>query len=85
MQTTSMHTDTLVNEYVHVVNQALGEHKDDAFFGRMLDLSEKVLDGKRIQMDVYGDDPSKAHDHFTLRFKDQRFELDWLKRRIADA
>lgn len=70
-----MHTDTLVNEYVHVVNQAIGRHKDEFPYKQLLDISDTVFGGRDLRMDVYSDDSDKVHDHFMLRFEDGKLDL----------
>lgn len=70
-----MHTDTLVNEYLHIVNQALGEHADEFPYAQVLGAADKLLGDRRVRMEVYSSDPDQPHDYFIVTLDDGKLEM----------
>jgi len=73
---TQLQTDSAFTEYLHVVNRALGEHRDETPYKQILALGEKALDQRTIGVAVFKDDPAKPHDWFTVRFEDGKLSLE---------
>jgi len=75
-ETQTLQTASAFTEYLHVVNRALGAHRDETPYKQMLALGEKALGDSTIGVAVYKDDASKPHDWFTVRFSDGKFALE---------
>lgn len=75
--TTVASTETLVSEFISVVNRALDRHGDSFPVKHLLQLIEKMISGKqRIGLAVYSSDADSPHDYFTAVFNPaQRLEI----------
>jgi hypothetical protein len=68
-------TQTLVVQYLNVVNTALDRHREDFPYNKILSLSQRVLAGKNIGMGVYKGEAKSAYDYYTLSMDDGRLRL----------
>ena len=75
MEATELAPDALVSQYLHVVNRALGQNRDEFPYDKLLEASEKLFDEKRAAVGVYKDDPRNPHHWFTVEFSDGKFSL----------
>jgi len=73
---TQIQTASAFTEYITIVNRALGEHRDETPYKQLISLGEKALDGRRIGVAVYKNDPANPHEWFTVRFKNGKFDLE---------
>ena len=67
---------------VDAVNAAISEHSDKPLIGGVLDAAKKHLDGERLGVAVYKDNPDEPFDYFTVQFNKGKLEL---KARGKDA
>lgn len=73
MQASSLQTEALVDQYVHVVNQSLGQNEDESPWKQILSAARALgADDIKAGIAVYRDDPEKPGDHFVLGWKDGR-------------
>jgi len=70
-------TDTLMSEYVSVINRAIDKHAESFPFKQILAGFQRLMDnGERIGVAVYSTTPESPHDYFTLRYNAAgRFEM----------
>ncbi|EED34692.1 hypothetical protein NOR51B_630 [Luminiphilus syltensis NOR5-1B] len=57
------------------VNSAIEEHADTAVFGKVLEMAKTRLDGERLGVAVYEEDPDAPFDYYTVQFNKGRLEL----------
>ena len=75
MQAKSLKTDALVQNYVHIVNDAIGQHRSEVPYKQMLSAVEAVASDIEAGIAVYKDDPSAPHDYFVLGWTDGTLEV----------
>lgn len=71
-----MSTNALFTEYIAVVNETLGRHRDSFPYGAIIKAGEKMYGDQDIGVAVYKDDAQAPHDHFTLRFEGGTFGIE---------
>ncbi len=74
MDTTAIDTPTLVSQYLNVANAALSANEDRFPYKQILEAAANKLDGTRLGVAIYKDDPSSPFDYFTIEFKAGRLE-----------
>lgn len=75
MQTSEMTTSALFNQYIDVVNRALGENRDRFPYKQIFQASEKLARDRDIGVAVYKGDPKSPHDWFTIRMDSGTFDV----------
>lgn len=75
MEASSLQTDALMKQYVHVVNYAIGQHRDEFTYPQILGAAERASVDLQAGAAVYKSDPDKPHDRFVLAWKDGKLEL----------
>ena len=76
-QSTEASTESLVSEYVSVVNRALDRHGDNFPVKQIMQLIDRVVSARqRIGLAVFTSDADSPHDYFTAIFNPaQRLEI----------
>lgn len=70
-----METNTQFVEYLNIVNQAIGQHKDEFPYNKLISGTKNLLDDKRIGVAVYDGKPDNPSDYFTVQLRGTTFEL----------
>lgn len=70
-----MDTTALFNQYLAVVNRAIGENKDKTPYKQMMEAGEKLFGDKRIGAAIYKESTDTPHDWFTISMKDGKFKV----------
>lgn len=65
--------DALFEDYVDVVNRALGRARNDFPYDRLLDLAERALGGRDVCVAVYARDPRDPVAWYAVRLRGDRF------------
>jgi len=73
--TQTTNNNTLFVDYLNTCNAALDAHKNEFPYDKIIAAGDKMLDGKKLGVAIYKDDPDKPHDFFTVRFSGGAFEL----------
>lgn len=71
----SLQTDALVKQYAHVVNDALGRHRDQTPYKQIFKLVESTVGDIDAGIAVYKDDKDNPHDHFVLGWRDGKLKV----------
>jgi hypothetical protein len=71
----SEETRTFFIQYINTCNIALSRHKDSPPYKQILALSEKFLGNKPITVEVYGDDPDRPIDLYTIKLNNGAFDV----------
>jgi hypothetical protein len=71
----SQDTRSFFLQYINTCNIALSRHKDTLPYKQILDLGEKFLGGKNIAVEVYGEDPDRPVDLYTIRLNNGNFDV----------
>jgi len=74
-EATQLATDALFTQYLHVLNQALGQNRNKFPYEQILDASEKVFDETTVAVGIYKDKVQEPHDWFVVEFDDGKFSL----------
>ncbi len=74
----SKDSDTYTNfmNALDVINRAIDENRDSIIYGKLFELGDKLLEGKKFGAEVYRDDPESPHDYFTVRWHNNKLELE---------
>jgi len=73
MEARSLQTEALVDQYVHVVNNAMGQNEDKTPWKQILGAVEAAgADEMEAGVAVYKSDPDHPEDHFVLGWRDGR-------------
>lgn len=75
-QAKDLATDALFTQYLHVVNDAIGQHRDELPYKAILDSAEKAFDGTTVAVGVYKDSVTDPHDWFVVGFDGGTFSLE---------
>lgn len=70
-----MNTHALFVQYVDVVNQAIGQHRDEVPYKQLVQLGDKALGDEPFGVAVYKGDDDTPHDTFQLRLSDGTLEV----------
>lgn len=74
-QATDMSTPARFNEYIHVVNQAIGQNRDKFPYSTLIEAGKRLYGDAEIGVAVYASDPKNPHDYFTLRLTGDTFDV----------
>ena len=58
-----------------VTNRSLEKNRDSGFFKGLVAAADKFLDGHKAGVAIYDEDPEKPFDYFTIRYMNQKFEI----------
>lgn len=75
MQTENISTDTLMTEYLNVVNTALDRNKNSFPYDYIIKATEKLSKDKEFGIAVYKNDPKSPHDYYTVNFDNGHINL----------
>lgn len=70
-----MQTNALFTQYLNVVNQAIGSHRDQMPYKQLIQGAGKLIGDEAFAVAVYKDDPSSPHDTFKVRLRGDTFDL----------
>ena len=71
MQPQSLQSDALMDQYIHIVNDAIGRHEDETPYKQILSLSSDFEAGVAL----YKTDPDAPEDHFVLGWHEGRLRV----------
>lgn len=60
--------DGLFKSYINVVNRALAAHKDEAPYKQLLQVGERLTEGKTLGVEIYKTEPREPHHYYALKF-----------------
>ncbi|HKK52902.1 MAG TPA: hypothetical protein VKA74_14990 [Myxococcota bacterium] len=67
--------NALFTSALNTVNAALDAHSDEMPFKQILSAADRVLEDRQLGVAVYKNDPGSPHDYFTIRFRNNAFEV----------
>lgn len=65
----------LFEEYLGVVNRSIRENADRLPWRTVLSAARRLLDGRRIGVSIYKNQPAASHDFFTVHFVKDEFRI----------
>lgn len=71
----TLDTNALFTQYLNVVNQAIGNHKNQFPYKQLIDAGDKILGDTKIDAAIYKRDADNPHHHATIIWSDGTFEL----------
>lgn len=71
----SQETRSYFIQYINTCNIALARHKETIPYKQILELGEKIIGGKNIGVEVYGEDPDRPVDLYTIRLNNGNFDV----------
>jgi hypothetical protein len=58
-----------------VTNRSLEKNRESGFFKGLIAAADKYLDGHKAGVAIYDEDPKKPFDYFTIRYSNEKFEI----------
>lgn len=71
----TLSTQSVVTEYVEVVNQAISKNSGSWAMGKMIELGDSAIGDRKFGVAIFRDDSGSPHDFYTMKFEDGRLRI----------